>query len=126
MPYTYASQFRSMAIEQVPSGKRVAEFAAALELLLSAHAMTMAQMASLDIASVDNGHASLIAAGAASAPIPEAMKAMYETAPHRDAPLAFVCAATACARPSASADALAKTIRNFGVNRASSGNLAIR
>jgi hypothetical protein len=32
MPYTYASQFRSMAIEQVPSGKRVAEFAAALEI----------------------------------------------------------------------------------------------
>ena len=47
------------------------------------------------------------AAGAASAPIPEAMKAMYETAAHRDAPLAFVCAATACARPSASADAAA-------------------
>jgi len=66
------------------------------------------------------------AAGADSAPIPEAMKAMYETAAHRDALLAFVCAATACARPSASADALAKTIRNFGVNRASSGNLAIR
>ena len=63
---------------------------------------------------------------ALSAPIPEAMKAMYEAAAHRDAPLAFVCAGTACARPSANADALAKTIRNFGVNRASSGNLAIR
>jgi uncharacterized protein YyaL (SSP411 family) len=64
--------------------------------------------------------------GGASAPIPEAMKAMYEASAHRDAPLAFVCAGTACARPSASADALAKTIRDFGVNRASSGNLAIR
>jgi putative transposase len=32
MPYTYASQFRSMAIEQVRSGKRVAEVAAALEI----------------------------------------------------------------------------------------------
>jgi hypothetical protein len=36
---------------------------AALDLLLSAHAMTMAQMVSLDIASVDNGHASLTGTG---------------------------------------------------------------
>ena len=32
MPYTYASQFRSMAVEQVRSGKRVAEVAATLEI----------------------------------------------------------------------------------------------
>jgi hypothetical protein len=68
----------------------------------------------------------VIRLGAAAGPIPEAIKAMYEAAAHGDAPLAFVCAGTACARPSASADALATTIRDFGVTRTSSGNLAIR
>jgi hypothetical protein len=51
--------------------------------------------------------------------LPEAMKSMYEAASQRDAPLGFVCAGTACATPSATADALAKTIRDFAVNRPS-------
>ena len=58
--------------------------------------------------------------------LPEAMKAMYEAAAHGDAPLAFVCAGTACAKPSADAAALARTIRDFAVNRAGSGNFASR
>jgi uncharacterized protein YyaL (SSP411 family) len=61
-----------------------------------------------------------------AARLPDTMKAMYDAATHRDAPLAFVCAGTACATPSSSADALAKTIRDFAVNRGNSGNLAIR
>jgi uncharacterized protein YyaL (SSP411 family) len=60
------------------------------------------------------------------AQLPDAMKAMYEAAAHHDAPLAFVCAGTACATPSGSADALAKTIRDFAVNRGNAGNLATR
>jgi uncharacterized protein YyaL (SSP411 family) len=67
-----------------------------------------------------------IAAGDQDLHLPDTMKAMYEAAAHRDAPLAFVCAGTACATPSSNADALAKTIRNFNVNRASAGNLATR
>jgi uncharacterized protein len=61
-----------------------------------------------------------------AARLPETMKAMYGAATHRGAPLAFVCAGTACATPSSSADALAKTIRDFAVNRGNSGNLASR
>jgi uncharacterized protein YyaL (SSP411 family) len=67
-----------------------------------------------------------LASGDKNAKLPDAMKAMYEAAAHRDAPLAFVCAGTACATPASSADALAKTIHDFAVNRASTGNLAIR
>jgi uncharacterized protein YyaL (SSP411 family) len=58
--------------------------------------------------------------------LPDTLKAMYDAAAHRDAPLAFVCAGTACANPSRTPIALAKTIREFAVNRANSGNLAIR
>ncbi len=61
-----------------------------------------------------------------NARLPEAMKSMYEAASHRDAPLAFVCAGTACATPSATADTLAKTIRDFAVNRPNAGNVATR
>ena len=61
-----------------------------------------------------------------AAQLPETMKAMYEAAAQRDAPLAFMCAGTACAAPAGSADALSKTIRDFAVNRASAGNLATR
>jgi len=58
--------------------------------------------------------------------LPEAMKAMYEAAAHHEAPLAFVCAGTACATPSSSSNALAKTIREFNVSRNGAGNLATR
>jgi uncharacterized protein YyaL (SSP411 family) len=64
--------------------------------------------------------------GGKTAQLPEAMKGMYEAAAHREAPLAFVCAGTACAIPAASADALAKTIHDFAVNRAVVPNLATR
>ncbi len=67
-----------------------------------------------------------IAAGEKDARLPDTMKARYEAAAHRDAPLAFVCAGTACATPSSNPNALAKTIRDFNVNRASAGNLATR
>jgi hypothetical protein len=66
-----------------------------------------------------------ISADNRNAQLPEAMKAMYEAAAHRDAPLAFVCAGTACAPPATSGDALAKTIRDFAVNRIDA-NLATR
>jgi uncharacterized protein YyaL (SSP411 family) len=65
-----------------------------------------------------------VASGENSGHLPDAMKAMYEAATHRDAPLAFVCAGTACATPATNPDALAKTIRDFAVNRANSANLA--
>ena len=55
--------------------------------------------------------------GGAAAQLPDAMKAMVAAAAQRKVPLAFVCAGTACANPAASADALAKTIHDFGVNR---------
>jgi uncharacterized protein YyaL (SSP411 family) len=61
-----------------------------------------------------------------NAQLPEAMKAMYQAAAQHDAPLAFVCAGTACATPAANAEALSKTIRDFAVNRADAGNLAAR
>ena len=67
-----------------------------------------------------------VASGDKTAQLPEVMKAMYGAAAHRDAPLAFVCAGTACATPAASADALSKAIRDFAVNRTSAGNLATR
>ncbi len=54
-----------------------------------------------------------IISGNKNAQLPEAMKAMYEAAIHREAPLAFVCAGTACATPSGTPDALSKTIREF-------------
>jgi uncharacterized protein YyaL (SSP411 family) len=60
------------------------------------------------------------------AKLPEAMKAMYEAAKHRDAPLAFVCAGTACAPPASDGVLLAKTIRDFNVNRGSASSLATR
>jgi uncharacterized protein YyaL (SSP411 family) len=55
--------------------------------------------------------------GGARAQLPEVMKAMVAAAAQRKVPLAFVCAGTACANPADSADALAKTIRDFGVSR---------
>jgi uncharacterized protein YyaL (SSP411 family) len=58
--------------------------------------------------------------------VPEAMKAMVATAAHRDAPIAFMCAGTACANPVTNADALSKTIRDFGVNRGASDNVVAR
>jgi len=67
-----------------------------------------------------------VVSGDQTAQLPEAMKAMYEAAARREAPLAFVCAGTACATPAASAEALAKTIHDFAVNRASAGKLAAR
>jgi hypothetical protein len=67
-----------------------------------------------------------LASAERTAQLPEAMKAMYQAAAHRDAPLAFVCAGTACAPPASSDDGLTKTIRDFNVNRASSGNLVTR
>jgi uncharacterized protein len=67
-----------------------------------------------------------VASGDKTAQLPEAMKAMYEAAAQRDAPLAFVCAGTACATPASSADALSKTIRGFAISRAGTGNLATR
>ena len=67
-----------------------------------------------------------LASGDKNAQLPDAMKAMYEAAAHRDAPLAFVCAGTACANPASNPEALAKTIRDFAVNRQSSANLANR
>ncbi len=67
-----------------------------------------------------------LASGDNKAQIPDAMRAMYEAAADRDAPLAFVCAGTACATPATNPEALAKTIRDFAVNRSSSANLANR
>jgi len=67
-----------------------------------------------------------MASGDKTAQLPATMKAMYDAAAHREVPLAFVCAGTACATPSSSADTLAKSIRDFAVNRASAGNLATR
>ncbi len=67
-----------------------------------------------------------LASAEKTAQLPEAMKAMYEAASHRDVPLAFVCAGTACAPPASDDAALSKTIRDFNVNRANSGNLATR
>ena len=55
--------------------------------------------------------------GSAAAQLPEVMKAMVAAAAQRKVPLAFVCAGTACANPAASADALARTIHDFGVSR---------
>jgi hypothetical protein len=68
----------------------------------------------------------ILTTGDKDAHLPDTMKAMYEAAAHRDTPLAFVCAGTACATPSSNPDALAKTIRDFNVNRGSAGNLATR
>jgi uncharacterized protein len=67
-----------------------------------------------------------VASGDQAAKLPETLKAMYAAAAQSDAPLAFVCAGTACATPSSTANALAKTIRGFAVNRPSTGNVAIR
>ncbi len=67
-----------------------------------------------------------LASGDKNAQLPDAMKAMYEAATHRDAPLAFVCAGTACANPASNPEALTKTIRDFAVNRQSPANLANR
>ena len=62
-----------------------------------------------------------------NARLPDAMKSMYEAAAHRDTPLAFVCAGTACALPSTDAAALAKTIREFRDRTAAiAGGLATR
>jgi uncharacterized protein len=67
-----------------------------------------------------------VASGDKTGRLPETMEAMYEAAAHRDSPLAFVCAGTACAAPATSGDALAKTIRDFAVNRTNTGSLATR
>jgi len=67
-----------------------------------------------------------LTSGDGSAPLPEAMKAMYEAAAYRHAPLAFVCAGTACAAPTSDVAALAKTIRDFGVSRAANGKMVAR
>ncbi|MGH7863915.1 MAG: thioredoxin domain-containing protein [Candidatus Binataceae bacterium] len=48
--------------------------------------------------------------------LPEAARAMFNATRDRSAPLAFVCAGTACANPVASPDRLAGLIRSFGVN----------
>ena len=64
--------------------------------------------------------------GENKATLPETMRAMYEASAHHHASLAFICAGTACANPASSPDALAKTIREFAVNRGASGNLAGR
>lgn len=53
----------STALAEAEDRLKARDFDAALQTLVSAHAMTMAQMVSLDIASVDNGHASLIPIG---------------------------------------------------------------
>jgi len=66
-----------------------------------------------------------LASGDRSAAVPEAMKAMYQAAEHRDAALAFVCAGTACAKPTSDASSLAKTVRDFGVRRGD-GTMATR
>jgi hypothetical protein len=42
---------------------------------------------------------------------------MFDATRDRSAPLAFVCAAAACANPVATPDSLAGVIRTFGVNR---------
>lgn len=67
-----------------------------------------------------------LTSGDKSAQLPDAMKAMYEAAAHRDAPLAFICAGTACAPPASDDAALVRTIRDFNVNRSNSGALATR
>ncbi|HLX36643.1 MAG TPA: hypothetical protein VKR29_02540, partial [Candidatus Binataceae bacterium] len=67
-----------------------------------------------------------LASGDKAAHFPEAMKAMYDAAAHRDAPLAFVCAGTACAPPASDAAGLARTIHDFSVNRDGSGKVAAR
>ncbi len=56
--------------------------------------------------------------GNASESAPEVMRAMIEAAKNRNAPLAFVCAGSACAKPTSDSKALAAAIRDFGVNRA--------
>jgi uncharacterized protein len=67
-----------------------------------------------------------LTSGDKSSPLPEAMKAMHEAAAHRDTPLAFVCAGTACAPPVSDVPSLAKTIRNFGVTGGKDGKMAAR
>lgn len=48
--------------------------------------------------------------------LPEAARAMFDATRDRSAPLAFVCAAAACANPVATPDSLVGVIRTFGVN----------
>ena len=48
--------------------------------------------------------------------LPEPARAMFDATRGRNTPLAFVCAAAACANPVATPDALAGVIRTFGVN----------
>ena len=67
-----------------------------------------------------------IAAGDNATVLPDAMKAMIDVAAHSEAPLAFVCAGTACATPTSGTEALSKTIHDFAVNRAGAANFAIR
>jgi len=45
-----------------------------------------------------------------------AMRAMYEAAAHSDQPLAFVCAGTACSKPSTTTNQLRIALSDFQVN----------
>ncbi len=66
----------------------------------------------------------LDAASSTSARIPEAMRAMVAASAHRNVPLAFLCAGTACANPVERPEQLASLIKRFGVEPAAPRGLA--
>ncbi|HXW83381.1 MAG TPA: DUF255 domain-containing protein [Candidatus Binataceae bacterium] len=53
--------------------------------------------------------------------VPAPIIAMYQAAHQHDKPLAFVCAGSACARPTSDPATLAQTIREFATERPASG-----
>ena len=53
---------------------------------------------------------------AKTAAMPPAIRAMYETATDHNAPLAFVCAGSACSRPSTTAEQLRRALSNFQID----------
>ncbi|MGH7779300.1 MAG: thioredoxin domain-containing protein [Candidatus Binataceae bacterium] len=65
-------------------------------------------------------------AHAKSGAMPTAAQAMYAAAGRHDAPLAFVCAGTACARPVSDPHALAQVIATFMAGAASSASTPAR
>ena len=54
-------------------------------------------------------------AKAKSAAMPESVRAMYEAARDRDDPMAFVCAGTACSKPSTTTEELRRALSQFQV-----------
>jgi len=61
----------------------------------------------------------------ATAPMPAAARAMFDSSAAKNVPLAFVCAGTACATPVATPAKLAQVIRRFGVKGAGGDQTAV-